>query len=98
MNARKDAKKVLVVADKIAALLSGLGPEVQGGILADMVSRWLAGHMLIDEPGSVEVEKLRKEVLVNWLKLVFKMTPANEAMLREAHGLPPSAPPKDGMN
>jgi len=98
MNARRDAKKVLAVGDKIAALLSGLGPEVQGAILAEMVSRWLAGHMVIDEPNSVEVEKMRKDVLVEWLKLVFKMTPANEAMLREAHGLPPSAPPKEGMN
>jgi hypothetical protein len=99
MTNSKVARAIIEVSDSIAEHLAGMGPEVQGAILAELFSRWLAGHMLPDEPGAVEVEKMRDEIVGKWLKLVFEMTPANEAMIRETHGLPPSTmPPKGGMN
>lgn len=99
MNERKITAAILTASEKIAAVLEGLGPEMQGAILAELFSRWLAGHMVPDKPGSFEVEKMRQEVVENWLTLVYKMTPANEAMIREQNGLPPlPLPPKEGMN
>lgn len=39
-----DATRVLAIARKIAPLLAGNPPQIQGAVLAELLSLWLAGH------------------------------------------------------
>jgi len=44
MDADDKAKVALAVAQECSAKLAGLGREVQGAVLAELTSMWLAGH------------------------------------------------------
>lgn len=39
-----DVKKVLAIVERIKPLLAGHPPEMQGAVLANLLSIWLAGH------------------------------------------------------
>jgi hypothetical protein len=57
------------VSKQIQPLLSGIGPHVQGAVLADLFALWLAGHM---GPGAEEYH----EVLIGqWLSTVRRLVP-----------------------
>jgi hypothetical protein len=62
--------------EEIRPLLAGLGSEMQGGILADLVAMWLAGHMA-DRPD------FREEILRHWLDAVRALIPVNERIILE---------------
>jgi hypothetical protein len=70
------AKAVEIVerAAQIRPLLAGLGPDIQGGILADLVAMWLAGHQPAD---------YREAELSLWLETVRALIPVNERMILE---------------
>jgi hypothetical protein len=44
MNPDDAAKRTLEICQKIHPLLRGIGPEIQGAVLAELTSLWLAGH------------------------------------------------------
>lgn len=60
----------------IQPLLRGHPPFVQGAVLADLVSLWLAGHIMPGDP--VATLKVRKEFLEDWLATVWSLVPASE--------------------
>lgn len=57
--------------DKIAPLLAGKPPEIQGAILADLLATWLAGHWI---PGSKsDTQAVRRDVLAMHLEGVAEL-------------------------
>jgi hypothetical protein len=79
-----EIKLALRMADNIGRQLYGGGPGVQGAILAELVSRWLAGHRT----------ELHERVLTQWIELVRSLVPINAAIMFGEHGHPGDrAPP-----
>lgn len=72
-----EAKLVERKVREICPLLSGLGPEVIGAVLADLFAMLLAGHV-----GS-DAEKCREEIIVAWMATVRDLIPVNEKMILE---------------
>jgi|SRR5262252_2912980 len=63
--------RVLATAEAIKPLLAGLGPEVQGAILAELVSIWLRGHI---EVGASKHGVARRHILKLWADTVLQLT------------------------
>lgn len=84
------ARRAERIALRIGRLyLTGLGPEVQGAVLADLVATWLAGHMPMSEDERPSVDKIRKELFDDWCTVMWQCVPINEDMIRERYKLPP---------
>lgn len=66
-------QEVQATVEAIRPMLAGRSPEVQSGVLADLTSMWLAGMMFNED-----VEKLRTELLANFLNTVLELIPVNE--------------------
>jgi hypothetical protein len=56
--------------DEIEPMLEGLGPELQGAILADLTSTWLSGFHGVDTADSM---KIRREMLDTHMGFVWQM-------------------------
>jgi hypothetical protein len=54
---------------------------VQSGALADLVSIWLAGHIVPDNPDATL--KHRHELFDEFVRLVWLLVPASEQMMVE---------------
>jgi hypothetical protein len=62
-------------------VLRGQGGATQGAVLADLVSLWLAGHMVPDEIGKAEkpfTDEVRELMLADWLTTVRALVPQSE--------------------
>lgn len=62
-DTRRQAIEVRKVVNRIKPLLAGRQPEVQGAILADLLSLWLAGHHpreLREQLLTMHIEKVRE--------------------------------------
>lgn len=68
MNATPDAKLVERLSMRIRPLLAGHPPQIQGAVLADLVSVFIAGH----HPA------FREELLAMHLDTVRKLVPETE--------------------
>lgn len=66
-------------AQGIAPLLAGLGPDVQGAILADLVATWLAGFQGGADDDTAE---FREAMLADWLVAMRSLIPVNEQMIQ----------------
>jgi hypothetical protein len=66
------------IANSIRPMLAGKPAEVQGGVLGELVSMYLAGHY----QGGQEIMDL---VLTSHVDLVRKLTPHNIKLLKERH-------------
>jgi len=75
----KATAKVMEICGDIHEILGGVHPAMQGCILAELLSTWLAGHMCEDD---VEQTKLRKEVLDEHLAMVWKLVPIQDVKVR----------------
>lgn len=74
------------LADRIKPILAGQGSAVQSAALAELVSLWLAGHVILEEANATEkpqTEATREAILANFIALVRNLTPVNEAMILE---------------
>lgn len=76
--------KVDHIVAQIMPLLAGNPPEVQGGVLGDLVAMFIAGH----HPG------LREEILTMHIALVRTLVPVNEGILRDQGRIPPEWRPQ----
>ena len=56
---------------QIKPLLAGRGPDVQGAVLADLVSTFLLGH--ISTKGEKATRALREEMFELWQDTVWKL-------------------------
>jgi len=74
----KDIRTVTRKVRRLAPELHGLGPEVQGAILADLVSMWMAGH----------APHVREEVLATWLVTMRLLVEPNEKIVFGEGGHP----------
>jgi hypothetical protein len=63
------------VSQKIQPLLSGLGPAVQGAVLAELFALWLAGHMGPNAP------QYREFLIEQWLETVRRLIPECEKQI-----------------
>lgn len=79
--AEADAKRVMELIEQIAPMLHGEERSVQGAVCADLLARWLAGHM--DVSSKAGTDKLREELLAEHLAVVRDLIPVNEGMLLE---------------
>jgi len=76
------------VSKQIQPMLAGLGPYIQGAILADLVSLWVAGHihqdeLLLPQDGDRPLtDQARAEVFDEWIGMVRKLVPASEQEIR----------------
>lgn len=92
-----DARRASRTSKRIGRLyLSGMNPELQGAVLADLVATWLAGHMLLPilpndgEDAARAATAMRKEMFDTWGELVFQLIPLCENEIRERYGLAPN--------
>jgi hypothetical protein len=85
IDGERFARKVAQTVRRVRPLLTGLGSEVQGAALADLVSMWLAGHLVVaDDSGIIntaETSKVREQILTHWLDTMRKLIPENEKVI-----------------
>ena len=93
-----------LAADKVKSilpLLHGLDPETTSVVLAQLVSMWVAGHVIFEADGTsierAETDAARQEVFAYWTKLVHDLIPLSEAeILRDSGRASPSIDTKVG--
>ena len=78
-----DLETVRTLLNDISSLLAGKPPQVQGAVLADLLARWLAGH--IDLDSSSKTDKLREEILREHLDVIRKLVPVNAKTIGLPH-------------
>ena len=71
-----DVKRALSVSRRIQSELAGLGPDVQGAALADLVSLFFAGHNPV----------VREEAIANWTKAMRELIPESEKEIGKKRG------------
>ena len=71
MNTDEKAARVQKIGAQVAPFLAGEGPEVQAGVLADLLAMFLAGH----------ANFLREEILQRHLRAVRDLIEPNERLL-----------------
>ncbi len=69
--------EALRVSKHIQPMLKGLGADIQGAVLADLLSLWLAGHFVVGS--SEETDALREAVLAEHIECVRGLIPSSEA-------------------
>jgi hypothetical protein len=81
-RAEATAEQALQVARQIYDLLQGRGSRIQGAVLADLVSLWLAGHWDADElrAGKAGAKTLaaRINAFDEWCHLIWQLMPESE--------------------
>lgn len=90
-EAHRAASLTTETVKKIMPLLHGLDPETTSAVLAQLVSMWVAGHVVFESEGTnierAETDAARKEVFAYWAKLVTQLIPVSEAeILRDTGG------------
>jgi adenosyl cobinamide kinase/adenosyl cobinamide phosphate guanylyltransferase len=74
-----DARRANKIAtEQFYPLLVGLDPGIQSAVLADCLATWLAGHQMSDR---AELERMREELLAEFIALVRELVPVNEAII-----------------
>ena len=81
METDEEGDEILEIAAEISPLLHGHEPGVQGAVLADLVSRWVANHF--HEEGGELSRKIRREVLADFVKLVRGLVPFHVEAVNE---------------
>jgi hypothetical protein len=71
----KTAQEILELVEKIKPLLAHNDPQVQSAALAELLSIWLVGFHIPDDPEATE--QLRAELLARHCKLVRELTAVN---------------------
>lgn len=75
----EDAREVIAAANLICPMLAGRPPEIQSAILAELVSKWLAGNFV---PGDHQkTDALRQYLLKNFTECVVMLTDINAQIL-----------------
>lgn len=67
-----DATRAIQIANQIKPQLAGLGPEMQGAVLAELFSIWLAGHP----------EELWDTLIETHMEFVLPLARANAKLIR----------------
>jgi hypothetical protein len=78
MSIDAEAYEIAELVKRIAPMLYGRTPGVQGGTLADLLAMWLAGHP----------DFIREEILTTHMDGVRELVKPNEMMLFGPNGHP----------
>jgi hypothetical protein len=73
-----DAQEILELAERIKPFLAHKPPHVQSGVLAELLSIWLAGHYIPGDPD--QTTQLRAELLAKHCELVRALVRVNEKL------------------
>lgn len=71
------ATQTLDLANELAQLLKGRPREIQGATLAELLSRWLAGHQ------GPDIDNERERLLHAHVELVRQLLPSNDVMVKK---------------
>lgn len=75
----KVAQEVAEAVNRIRPLLQGFAPQIQGMVLAELLSLWLAGHWM---PGDVEeTRRMRMLLLKRHDDAVWELVEENAKLL-----------------
>lgn len=74
----RDAMIAMKVSRAMQPFLRGLGNEIQGAVLADLLSLWLAGHIA---DTAENTRKLRDDILVQHIAAVCDLIPKSEKQI-----------------
>lgn len=74
----QDVLKAERIADTIRPLLGGVEPEIQGAILAELLSYWLAGHP----------DFAREPILAHHVRMVRELVGVSEKIMFGDDGHP----------
>lgn len=72
------AEIIMAVVETVRPILAGLGPDIQGAVIADLLAIWLAGHS----------PALRDDLLEWHITQVRGLIDTNEEILFEGRGHP----------
>ena len=78
IDTEAQAINVAAIVEQIKPLLAGRDPSVQGAVLCELLSLWLAGHSPM----------IRKAMFAMHFKAVQEMIPISEKELFGDHGHP----------
>jgi hypothetical protein len=71
ISANQAARMVAHMTERMKDMLAGFPPEVQGAMLADLTSIWLAGH----------APQVRRAVYDEHAKMIWPLVEANEKII-----------------
>ena len=78
-------QQVLGLVDEIRPILQGHRPEIQSAVLGELVSKFLAGHFILDESkrtvNDEETERVRLAILAEISGLALRLLPINHAIV-----------------
>jgi hypothetical protein len=77
----QEAKEVEELMAAIRPLLAGKSAAVQGAVLADLLSLWLAGHVVADDPKATK--RIRENLLELHLEAMWRLVEVNYRELIE---------------
>lgn len=80
----EQAREVDKISQQIYNLIAGRAAVVQGAVCADLLARWLAGHIV---PGDEQKTKaVRERILKTHIEIVRRLIPINEEQILAQHG------------
>jgi hypothetical protein len=82
ISVREAADRAAEVSRQIEPLLAGLGPDVQGAILANLTAMWLAGHMSEDHDDHARTVIIREKILSLHIEAVRSLIAPSEREIR----------------
>ena len=77
-----ETREVAEAVDKIKPILAGRSADIQGAILADLLSMWVAGHFIPGDPR--KTDELRRDVLAFHLSMIPTLIEINAKILGTA--------------
>lgn len=78
MMTQDETRAIIAISQQIKPYLVGAGASIQGGVLADLVSLWIAGHH----------PDLREDILTEFVRITRKLVPVSEKEIFGEHGFP----------
>jgi hypothetical protein len=69
----QEARRAVAIADTIKPLLAGLGPDLQGAVIGQLLATYLAGYR------GLKADQVREDVLGDMLDLVARLVVADDA-------------------
>jgi hypothetical protein len=75
------SEEVLELAARIKPLLAGKDPLTQSAVLAELLSIWLAGHLVLGN--EEQTSELRAQLLAAHCELVLDLTRINARIIGE---------------
>lgn len=73
------AQEAMAIAAAVKPLLAGKPPTVQGAVLAELLSLWLAGHVVPGDPAATAA--LRADLLARHCRVVRDLVPENARLI-----------------